>query len=48
MVLEKKLRILHLDLKGADEDCHTGYSLRIGDHKAPTIIVTHFVCLFVF
>ena len=34
MVLEKELRVLHLDLQATEETCHTGYSLSIGDLKA--------------
>jgi len=52
-VLEKELRVLHLNLKAAEGDCHlqasrrglrfpTGLSLSIGDLKA-TYTVTHFL-----
>jgi hypothetical protein len=34
MVLEKELRVLHLDTKAAKEECHTGHSLSIYDLKA--------------
>jgi hypothetical protein len=29
MVLEKELRVLHLDLQAAERDCHAGCSLRV-------------------
>ena len=38
MVLEKEMRVLHLDLK--ETVCHTGCSLSLGDLQAT---VTHFL-----